>query len=115
MPVHATQSGAVAVFTLDGDALGGPDGTQLHEGVRALPAPAHAVVDLGGVRHMNSSGLGMLLGALATVRDGGGDLRLAAVPPRVATLLQVTRLDGTFLQFATAADAVASFSGGMGD
>lgn len=109
MPVHAQSAGAIAVFTLDGDALGGPDGTQLHEHIRALAAPARVVVDLSGVRHMNSSGLGMLLGALATVRDGGGDLRLASVPSRVATLLQVTRLDGTFQQFASAADAVDSF------
>ena len=110
MPLTASHVGAVAVFALDGDALGGPDGTALHEGVRALAAPAHVVVDLGGVRYVNSSGLGMLLGALTTARDAGGDLRLAAVPARVATLLTVTRLDGVFQSFPTAGEAAASFS-----
>lgn len=111
MDLTPTFSGNVAVFTLPGDALGGPDGTALHEGVRALSGPARVVVDLGGVRHANSTGLGLLLGALSTVRDGGGDLRLASVPPRVAMLLSVTRLDGVFQTFATADDAAASFSG----
>lgn len=109
MSLSPTHTDGVAVFTLSGDALGGPDGTALHEGVRALARPARVVVDLGGVRHVNSTGLGMLLGALATVRDAGGDLRLAAVPPRVATLLAVTRLDDVFRSFATADEAVASF------
>lgn len=110
MSLSAISHGDVTVLTLPGDALGGPDGTALHAAVRDLAAPARVVVDLGAVRHVNSSGLGMLLGALATARDGGGDLRLAAVPERVATLLRVTRLDGTFAAFATADDAVASFT-----
>ncbi len=110
MPIQSSQHGQVTVLAPDADALGGPDGQALHAAVRALPAPAHVVVDLGGVRHVNSSGLGMLLGALATARDGGGDLRLAAVPDRVATLLRVTRLDGTFATFGDADTAVDSFA-----
>lgn len=109
MPIPSTDHGGVTVLAPDADALGGPDGQALHAAVRDLPSPARVVVDLGAVRHVNSSGLGMLLGALATARDGGGDLRLAAVPDRVATLLRVTRLDGTFATFGDAATAVASF------
>jgi len=58
---------------------------------------------------MNSSGLGMLLGALTSVRNGGGDLRLARLGDRVHALLSVTRLTSVFQHFPTVEDAVASF------
>ena len=58
---------------------------------------------------MNSSGLGMLIGALTSVRNAGGDLRLAAVSGRVHTLLTVTKLIGVFQVFETSDAAVASF------
>ncbi len=60
---------------------------------------------------MNSSGLGMLIGALTSARNAGGDLKLAAVPKRVQTLLSVTRLTDIFETHDTAAAAVASYGG----
>ena len=116
MTIDLTTTDGVTVLALDGDALGGPDGQALAEALRALEAPAHAVVDLGAVRHMNSSGLGMLVGALTSVRQGGGDLRLAGLSGRIETLLRTTRLLDVFQTFASVDAAVASFEGlGAGD
>lgn len=111
MTISRTTTDGVAVLSLDGDALGGPDGSALHDALHQArgEGPLNAVVDLSGVRHMNSSGLGMLIGALTTARNAGGDLRLAAVGDRIRTLLEVTRLDGVFQSFETVADAVASY------
>ena len=107
---RATRSG-VTVLTLTGDALGGPGGAALHDALHEARGggPLWAVVDLGGVRHMNSSGLGMLIGALTTARNASGDLRLANVGDRVRALLEVTQLLGTFQTFASADEAVASY------
>ena len=109
---HATRSG-VTVLTLTGDALGGPGGSALHDALHEArgDGPLRAVVDLGGVRHMNSSGLGMLIGALTTARSADGDLRLANVGDRVRALLEVTQLLGTFQTFASVDEAVASYGG----
>jgi len=103
----------VAVVSLTGDAMGGPDGSALLDHLHDLRADGaqNVVVDLASVRHMNSSGLGMLIGALTSVRNAGGDLRLAAVSSRVHTLLTVTKLLGVFQTFETSDTAVASFQG----
>lgn len=102
----------VAVLRLTGDALGGPDGSALHDTLHQSrgDGPIQAVVDLDGVRHVNSSGLGMLIGALTTARNTGGDLRLARVSDRARTLLEVTQLLGVFRTFDTVDEAVASFA-----
>ena len=111
MLIEVTDHDGVAVLSLTGDAMGGPDGSVLHEKLRELRAQGHrhVVVDLDGVERMNSSGLGMLIGALTTARNAGGDLRLAAVGDRIATLLEVTRLDAVFQSFDTVDAAVASY------
>ena len=112
MQIEHTDHEGVAVFALSGDALGGPDGSALHDQLHAVRAdgPLHAVVDLGGVRHMNSSGLGMLIGALTTARNTGGDLRLAGVEGRIQTLLEITQLTGVFKSYGSVEEAVASYA-----
>lgn len=111
MQIETETRGGVAVVSLTGDVLGGPDGSALIDRLHELRATGtlNAVVDLTGVRHMNSSGLGMLIGALTSVRNAGGDLRLSGVGGRVHTLLTVTKLIGVFQTFETASDAAASY------
>ena len=113
MDIQTSTKDGVVVLALDGDALGGPDGSALHDALHAAKdgQPAQAVVDLGSVRHMNSSGLGMLIGALTTARNSGGDLRLANVNERIRTLLDVTQLSAVFQSFDSVDAAVASYSG----
>ena len=113
MDINTSERDGVVVLALDGDALGGPDGSALHDALHASRGddPAHVVVDLAQVRHMNSSGLGMLIGALTTARNSGGDLRLASVGDRIRALLDVTQLSGVFQSFDSVDDAVSSFRG----
>jgi anti-sigma B factor antagonist len=51
------------------------------------------VVDLSGTEFVDSSGLGALVSGLKTARQAGGDLRIAAVPDQVRTVLSLTNLD----------------------
>ncbi|OZC02759.1 STAS domain-containing protein [Rubricoccus marinus] len=112
MQIQTSEHDGVAVLSLAGDAMGGPDGSVLHEELRTLRASGQKdiVVDLEGVERMNSSGLGMLIGALTIVRNAGGDLRLANVHERVTQLLTVTKLLGVFSIHDSVADAAAAFS-----
>ncbi len=111
MQIQTSDHDGTAVLTLSGDAMGGPDGSELHEKLRALRADGrkNVVVDLSGVERMNSSGLGMLIGALTIVRNAGGDLRLAGVHERVTQLLTVTKLLGVFSIHGSVAEAAAAF------
>lgn len=51
------------------------------------------VIDMGAVQFVDSSGLGALVGGLKSARVAGGDLRIAAVPDVVRTVLSLTNLD----------------------
>ncbi|MCY3910482.1 MAG: STAS domain-containing protein [bacterium] len=53
----------------------------------------NVVIDLSGVDFIDSTGLGVLMGAAKRVRSAGGDIRLVMVGSRLAELIELTRLD----------------------
>jgi len=70
---------------------------------------ANVVVDLSKVKFMNSSGLGMLISGMTTMRNAGGDLRLANVADRIQSLLVITKLITVFKHFDSVDEAVKSY------
>ena len=66
------------------------------------------VIDLGGVDFLDSTGLGVLLGALKRVRSSGGDLALARAEPQVAKVFEITRLGDILPLHPTVEAAVAA-------
>src|ERR1700745_4261199 len=54
------------------------------------------VLDLSNVTHVDSSGLGALLGVWTAAREKGCDLEIANLNPRVDKLVEVTKLDRVF-------------------
>lgn len=53
----------------------------------------NVVIDLSGVDFIDSTGLGVLMGAAKRVRIAGGDIRLVMTGSRLADLIEITRLD----------------------
>ena len=51
------------------------------------------VVDLSATDFIDSSGLGALISGLKIARQEGGDLRIAATPKQVGTVLELTNLN----------------------
>jgi anti-sigma B factor antagonist len=86
------------VITFAEEVLGGSDALELSSLIREACAEpsARIVLDLSAVRRMNSSGLGMLVAALATVRKHEARLYLASVPDHVMSLLTMTQLISVF-------------------
>ncbi len=101
----------VAVLTLKGDLLGEPDTTTIREKIHSLVNDdmKNVIVDLGGVNYMNSSGLGSLISALTTMRNAGGDLRLARVGGKVQNLFVMTQLVKVFDTYETVDRALVSY------
>jgi anti-sigma B factor antagonist len=64
------------------------------------------VLDLSQVAHMDSTGLGVLIGLQVRLKDDGR-IAIAAAPHNVLVLFEVTRLDGRFDLFPTVDDATA--------
>lgn len=100
------------VIEFKGNVMGGPDALNLNEKLHELidQGKKNAVVDLSRVKFMNSSGLGMMIGALTTMRNAGGDLRIANATDKIESLLMITKLITVFDHYRSLDEAVESFS-----
>ncbi|MEZ5178146.1 MAG: STAS domain-containing protein [Acidimicrobiales bacterium] len=65
------------------------------------------VVDLGGVDFIDSTGLGVLIGALKRVRTQGGELALVCTERRILKVFEITGLDRVFRIGGTVEEAMA--------
>jgi anti-sigma B factor antagonist len=103
--------GAILAVYVDGtlDRFSGPHLKEML--VQAVEAgKIELVVDLSKVDTVDSSGLGVLVGALKLTRRAGGDLRISGASHRLATTIERLALDQLLRQHPTVQDAVASFS-----
>ena len=111
MKIKEKIEGKVAILSLSGNMMGGPETQEVHEKVKSLLADnlKFIVIDLGGVKWMNSSGLGILMASLTSIEQAGGELKLACVADKVQSLLMITQLMKIFQTFETVERAVANF------
>ena len=70
-----------------------------------------AVLNLGEVSYIDSSGLGQLIGSYATVRERGGQMKLVNLQKKVVDLMQITKLLTVFETYNSETAALASFAG----
>lgn len=112
MKMNEKVSNDVVILELSGKIMGGPDATLLNDKLYELieAGKTKVVADLENVNWMNSSGLGILISGLTTMRNHGGDLKLANVTDRIQSLLMITKLLTVFETFDSVNKAVASFS-----
>lgn len=102
----------IVVLELSGKVMGGPDASLLGEKLHSLvdENKTKVIADLGKVSWMNSSGLGILIGGLTTMRNSGGDLKLVNVTGKIESLLIITKLIKIFETFGSAEEAINSFN-----
>src|SRR5450755_4211441 len=67
------------------------------------------VLDCSQVQHIESAGVEMLLHCLEEAMKRDGDLKLAAVSPASAVILELMRVDRLFEVFETCEEAMKSF------
>jgi len=65
------------------------------------------VVDLEEVDFIDSTGLGVLIGARKRVRTHDGDVKLVCTEPRIVKVFEITGLDQVFQIHSSVSDAVA--------
>jgi anti-sigma B factor antagonist len=90
--------------------MGGPDAStlngKLHELIDA--GKTNVVIDLRGVEFMNSSGLGLLIGGISTMKNAGGSLRFANASEKIAGIITITKLGSLFDMYDSVDAAVAA-------
>jgi anti-sigma B factor antagonist len=98
MQTNARQIGDVLVLDVSGRITLGEGNVILREIVRDLADKGNTkiVMNLAEVSYIDSSGLGELVKAHTTIRNKGGELKLASLNKRVQDLLQITRLSAVF-------------------
>ena len=112
MRIKTEERYGATILQLKGDVMGGPDGAKFHDQIHELvnAGKKNVVVDLAKVRFMNSSGLGIMIAGLTTLRNAGGDLKLANAADRIQSLLMVSRLLTLFQHFDSVDAAVESYN-----
>jgi anti-sigma B factor antagonist len=60
------------------------------------PHVRNLLVDVTSLDFIDSTGLGLLLGALRRLREAGGDMRIAGARGAVRRVLEITDLDKVF-------------------
>lgn len=73
------------------------------------PDKPQVVLNFKGVDFIDSSCLGALIAIARTVREKGGDVKLASLNSEVTSVFQITRLDKIFPIFEKTEEAVTSF------
>jgi len=111
MQTSTRQVGDVTVLDVSGRITLGEGNVMLREIVRDLADKENKriILNLGEVSYIDSSGMGELVKTHTTIRNKGGELKLANLNKRVHDLLQMTRLASVFDIQKDEASAIASF------
>ncbi len=101
----------VVVLEPKGKIMGGPDATVLHDQLHEYikQGKKRVVIDLSKVDWMNSTGLGILISALTTLKRNQGELKLANVTDKIQSLLTITKLVTVFETYDSVDLAASSF------
>jgi len=94
---------AEKVIVLEG-VLNAETACQFHDLVREQQ-PSTLVIDMSRVRYMDSSGLGVLIGAYVSFERGCRRLLLAGLNDRIWDLFRICKIQDVFTRYPTVADA----------
>lgn len=85
-------------LNLNGDLIGEINGVEILEIVNnSINQTLNScIVDLSGVRYMNSSGVGVLITIMTKINNKNGKLVLVNPSSQVVKLLEMTKLDSIF-------------------
>jgi len=111
MPFSTSEQYHAVVIQISGKFLGSIEGVAFKEKLEELrdSGKRKIVIDLSKADFMDSSGIGALIGALATMKKVEGEVKLAGMKERIKNLFLLTRLLGpVFENFDTVEEAAAS-------
>lgn len=109
--INQRQAGDVTILDMDGEVRIGDSSTALRGSIRNLVAGGNKkiLLNLRGVKYIDSSGIGELIANYTTVGRSGGQLKLLNLTDKVQDLLVITKLLTVFDVYDNEAEALASF------
>lgn len=110
MNITEREQNGVHIFVLDGriDTEGSVDMDMTLQA--AVAGGKHKMVlEMSNVTYISSAGLRTLADVLTRNKEAGGDLKLAAVNPKIMRVLQIIGFDKFFSRYDTVEAAAAAF------
>ena len=111
LDVNERQAGDVTILDLTGEVRLGDSSVALRDSVRKLAdvGKTKVLLNLAGVKYIDSSGIGELVANYTTISRQGGQLKLLNLTDRVQNLLVITKLLTVFDAYDNEAEALKSF------
>jgi anti-sigma B factor antagonist len=110
LKVETRVSGNVFILDCEGRIVFGDEGAVLRERIKQLlTGTPRIVINLSAVDHIDSGGIGILVGLLVSSKNHGGELKLVAPNRHVYDVLRRTSLDTVFKVYKTNEEAVSAF------
>ena len=110
MKVTVEQNGGVSVLMVEGE-VDMHCSSELRVEIQGLlkNKAKKLCFDLSKVKYMDSSGIATLIEAQQKLKKDKGELRLAAVPKMIQSVLDIAKLDQFFKIYPAVADALKDF------
>jgi anti-anti-sigma factor len=111
--IDERREGDVAVLNLKGRIRISGGTLALHRSVRCLvdEGKKKILLNLAGVTHIDSAGLGELISSYVTLSNKGGQFKLVHLTEPLQEIMTITKLLSMFDVYDNEADALASFTG----
>jgi len=111
LDVNERQAGDVTILDLTGEVRLGDSSVALRDSVRKLAdvGKKKVLLNLAGVKYIDSSGIGELIANYTTISRQGGQLKLLNLTDRIQNLLVITKLLTVFDSYDDEAEALKSF------
>lgn len=111
LDVKERKEGDVTILDLSGEVRIGEGSIALRDAIRGLADKGNKkiLLNLAGVKYIDSSGIGELIANYTTVSRQGGQLKLLNLTDRIQNLLVITKLVTVFDSFENEKTALDSF------
>jgi anti-sigma B factor antagonist len=98
MTTNSRQVGSITIVNIGGQIVLGKESAALRDLVRDLLSKGHKQIlfNLGDVSYIDSTGLGILVGAFTSVKNQNGELKLLNLTNKVRDVMQITKLYTVF-------------------
>lgn len=111
LEVNERQAGDVTILDMSGAVRMGEGAISLRNSIRGLndQGKKKILLNLSGVKNIDSSGIGELIANYTTISRDGGQLKLLNLTDKIQNLLVITKLLTVFDSFDNEAEALNSF------
>ena len=112
LDIKERQAGDVTVLDMNGSIRMGEGSSELRKAIRDLVTGGKKkiLLNLAGVKYIDSSGIGELIANYTTVSKDGGQMKLLSLTEKVRDLLVITKLLTVFDSYESEAEALSSFN-----